>query len=59
LTVEGRLKAGDRVRVKHGVLGGLEGTIIRRNRKTRLLIAVNYLQQGVSIEIDDFMLEPL
>ncbi len=59
LTVESRLTTGVRVRVKRGVLRGLEGRILRRNGKTRLLIAVNYLQQGVSVEIDDFMVEPI
>jgi transcription antitermination factor NusG len=59
LTVEARLAPGARVRVKRGALQGLEGTILRRNGKTRLLVAVNYLQQGVSVEIDDFMVEPM
>ena len=59
LTVESRLTPGARVRVRRGALQGLEGTIIRRNGKTRLLVAVNYLQQGVSVEIDDFMVEPI
>ena len=59
LTVERRLKAGDTVRVRHGSFEGMEGTVIRRSGKVRLLIAVNYLQQGVSVEIDDYMLEPI
>ena len=59
LTVEKRLQPGDRVRVRHGALKGLEGTILRRQKATRLLVAVNYLQQGVSVEIDDFMVEPI
>jgi transcription antitermination factor NusG len=59
LTVERRLCPGDRVRVRGGALMGLEGTIIRRQKVTRLIIAVNYLQQGVSVEIDDFMVEPI
>ena len=59
LTVESRLLPGCQVRVKTGALQGLEGTIIRRNGKSRLLVAVKYLQQGVSVEIDDFMVEPI
>lgn len=59
LSQERRLSPGDRVRVKHGSLQGLEGTIIRREKTTRLLIAVSYLQQGVSVQIDDFMVEPI
>lgn len=59
LTVEARLAAGDRVRVRSGALAGIEGMVIDRRAKCRLLVAVQMLQQGVSIEIDDFMLEPL
>ncbi|HEX7380433.1 MAG TPA: antitermination protein NusG [Pirellulales bacterium] len=59
MTVEGRLKAGDRVRVKSGSLAGVEGTVLARCRKCRLIVAVNLLQQGVSVEIDDHLLEPI
>jgi hypothetical protein len=59
LMVENRLEAGQPVRVKFGALEGLEGKVVQRRGAVRLLIAVNYLQQGVSIEIDDFMVEPL
>lgn len=59
LTVEGRIGAGDPVRVRSGALAGIEGMVIERRAKCRLLVAVHMLQQGVSIEIDDFMLEPI
>lgn len=57
LALERRLVPGDLVRVKTGLLRGLEGVVIRRHGKQRLLVAVNYLQQGVSVEIDDCALE--
>ena len=59
LTIEARLKPGQRVRVKHGSFAGLEGIVESRCRQTRLVIGVMFLQQGISIEIDDYMLEPL
>ena len=59
LVPESRLVAGDRVRVKAGPFRDQEGIVIRRNGKTRLLIAVNYLQRGASLEIDDCLLEYL
>lgn len=59
LAVERRLQAGDPVRIKNGSLKGLEGHIIKRHGKSRLLVAVTYLQQGVSVEIDDCALEPM
>ena len=58
LTIERRLEAGQRVRVKRGGLAGLEGVILQRRGVNRLLIAVTYLQQGVSVEINDYMVEP-
>lgn len=59
LAIEQRLQAGDPVRIKVGALKGLEGGVIKRHGKIRLLVAVTYLQQGVSVEIDDCALEPL
>ncbi|TWT79352.1 hypothetical protein CA13_07520 [Planctomycetes bacterium CA13] len=59
MTIESRLTPGKKVRVKSGAFQGLEGTIIKRKTGSRLLIAVHYLHQGVSVEIDDFMVEPL
>jgi len=59
LTVERRLECGDRVRVKAGPLAGLEGQVIKRQQRSRLLVVVDYLQQGASVQIDDFLLEPI
>ncbi len=59
LSVEQRLDAGAMVRIKSGALRGLEGIVVKRHGRTRLLVAVTYLQQGVSVEIDDCALEPL
>ena len=59
LTVESRLETGDRVRVRHGGLMGVEGVVLRRRGETRLLVSIDFLQQGASVEIDDFLLEPL
>jgi len=59
LTVESRLVPGDRVRVKHGPFAGLEGIVLQRRGKTRLLVAVNFLQQGASVEVEDFYLDPI
>jgi transcriptional antiterminator RfaH len=59
LTIEQRLSPGRKVRVRNGPMAGIEGTIVQRRGSDRLLIAVNFLQQGVSIEINDFMVEPL
>ena len=58
LTVEQRISPGQHVRVKSGPFGGLEGVVIRRKQQSLLLVYVHYMGQGVSVEIDDFLLEP-
>lgn len=59
LSLETRLMPGDPVRIKTGALRGLEGVVVKRHGRIRLLVAVTYLQQGVSVEIDDCALERL
>ena len=59
LTIERRLMPGRRVRVKSGAMAGLEGTVISRRGHSRLLVAVNFLQRGASVAIEDYMLEPI
>jgi transcription antitermination factor NusG len=59
LTIESRLVPGDRVRVRSGPFAGIEGTVLQRRGETRLLVSVNFLQRGASVEIDDFLLEPV
>jgi transcription antitermination factor NusG len=59
LTPEARLQPGRRVRVRTGTFRGHEGIIIRREGKTRLLVAVNFLQQGASLQLEDCEVEYL
>ncbi len=59
LTIESRLLPGARVRVRGGSLEGIEGTVLSRRGKTRLLVAIDFLQQGASVEVEDFLLEPI
>lgn len=53
LTAESRLAAGQRVRITSGCLLGLEGVILERGEKSRLFVAIDFLQQGASVELDD------
>ncbi|MBN2294086.1 MAG: antitermination protein NusG [Pirellulales bacterium] len=59
LTIEKRLQVGQKVRVRRGPFANIEGTIIKRRGTSRLLVAVDFLQQGASIAIDDFVVEPI
>lgn len=59
LTPEARLETGQLVRVRSGALRGLEGTVVKRSGEQRLLVAVRFLNQGASIELEDVDLERL
>jgi len=57
LTPEARLQPGMRVRVRSGPLIGLEGVVLSRRGQQRLLVAVEFLQQGASALLEDFVVE--
>lgn len=46
------LKCGQRVRVIHGALEGVEGVLIRKKNLFRLVLSVEMLAQAVAVEID-------
>ncbi len=55
--MESRLEAGHHVRVRSGAFVGYEGTIIRREQETRLFVSVHFMEQGVSVKLEDCQLE--
>jgi len=57
LTAESKLTAGDKVKVRTGPFAGYEGIVIRREGKTRLLLSIRFLEEGVSMAIDEGLLE--
>ncbi len=59
MTVEQRIQPGRQVRIKCGAMKGVEGLVIERRGGNRLLVVVDYIQQGVSVAIEDFMVEPI
>jgi transcription antitermination factor NusG len=52
-------KAGDRLRVAKGPFTGAEGTVRQVCSGGRLILLLDLLQAGVSLEIDQRSLEPL
>ncbi len=56
---EAKLLPGTPVRVRSGPFRDVEGTIIRREGKSRLLLAVKFLEQGASVALEDWEVEPL
>lgn len=59
LLPEERLTPGSPVEIVDGPLTGLFGTILRRGASCRFVIEVNLLQQGVSVDIEEWMFRPV
>jgi transcription antitermination factor NusG len=59
MLLETRLAAGHRVVVKSGPFMGIEGVVQQQRTGYRLIVEVSFLQQGVSLEIDEALLELL
>lgn len=59
LTPESRIEQGQSVRVRSGPLQGMEGTVVNRKGEQRLVVAVRFLNQGASIELEDVDVERL
>jgi len=50
-TVGPMLKEGDRIRVVRGSLAGMEGTLVRTNSETRLVLTVDLVMRSLSIDV--------
>jgi len=50
-SVQPSLKEGDRVRVVRGALAGVEGTLVRANLESRLLISIEMIRQSLAVSI--------
>jgi transcription antitermination factor NusG len=51
------LKSGCRVRIRSGVLRGLEGILVRKKDADRIVISVDLIMKSVALEIDAANLE--
>ena len=52
------LQIGQRVRVEHGPLCGLEGILLYVKGQRRLVLSVTLLQRSVAVEVDDAWVVP-
>lgn len=59
LTPETRLEQGMAVRVRQGPFAGIDGLVVKRHSQSRLIVVLNYLQQGASVLLDDCVCEPI
>jgi transcriptional antiterminator NusG len=57
LTPEERLQPGAKVEIVDGPFAGMEGKIITRNN-LRLVVEVRFIHQGVSVDIESWMIRP-
>ena len=53
------ISSGQRVRVDHGALAGLEGIFIETKKDHRLLLSVTLLQRSVAVQIDESCVVPI
>jgi transcription antitermination factor NusG len=53
------LKTGRRVRVRNGIMAGVEGLLIRRRDGARVVLSISLLQRSVSVNIDEADVEPV
>jgi transcription antitermination factor NusG len=51
------LRTGRRVRVRNGPFQGLEGVIVRRKERCRLIFSIDLIQRSLAIELDEADLE--
>ncbi len=53
------LAVGRRVRIRGGSVAGLEGILVRRKQKFRVVLSVALIQRSIAIEVDEADVEPL
>jgi transcriptional antiterminator RfaH len=58
LNPEACLKPGIKVEITGGPFVGLAGTILRQGSNLRFLVEVRFLHQGVSVELESWMIQP-
>ena len=51
------LEVGERVRVRAGILQGVEGLITRKKGACRLILSIALIHQSVAVDIDGSLLE--
>jgi transcription antitermination factor NusG len=55
----GGFTVGQRVRVRGGVLDGIEGTLIEVRSERRLVLSVGPIERGFSVSLDGYEVEPI
>jgi transcription antitermination factor NusG len=53
------LVIGERVRIKAGLMCGMEGVLVRKKNNFRVVLALDVIMQSVAVEVDADDLEPV
>ncbi len=53
------LVVGERVRIKAGLLAGMEGVLIRQKNTTRVVLTLDLIRQSIAVEAEADDLEPV
>jgi transcriptional antiterminator RfaH len=53
------MPVGARVRIKTGPLAGIEGTVIRRDRRDKFVAVVQFLGKGATVNLEDWQVEQI
>lgn len=53
------LRVGEKVYIRAGALKGLEGFVVRKNGRCRLVLSIETLEQSISVEVDESLVEPI
>jgi len=53
------LQVGQRVRIRGGMLDGIEGVLVARNGECTLVISVEPIQRSIAIRIDQYQVEAI
>lgn len=59
LSPESKLVPGQRVRIRNGSFAGYEGVIFRREQEIRLQVVIRFMNQGVSVLLDDCQVDEI
>lgn len=51
------LRTGRRVRVRQGAMAGLEGIVVRRKERCRVVFSIDLIMRSVAVEVDEADLE--
>jgi transcription antitermination factor NusG len=53
------LVIGERVRIRSGVMSGVEGTLVRKGERMRFVLTLDLINQHTAIQVDADSLEPV